>query len=156
MKTNTQSALFQAIQNSASIKRCEGEKLLPFLTRSYESAAGLTPTIPSPDAAAIRSAVAARLEVSRAKSFASRAVASARQAVRAIVPVSPTGAIARKIAEAAQPIALKDASDAYLIQAATHRFSDEAERPAAIAELERRGIRISNGVICKNLKTRQA
>jgi hypothetical protein len=158
-KTN-ESALFQAIQNSANIERCNGEKLLPFLTRSYESAAGLTPTIPAPSAAAIRGAVQARLNAAKAKGLARSAVTLARQAVKAIVPASPQlgqpGFIAAKIAKAAAKPALADAHDAALIEAATHRSAPESERPAALAELNRRGISISpSGIVSKNLKTSQ-
>ncbi|MCX8497142.1 MAG: hypothetical protein ORN51_13255 [Akkermansiaceae bacterium] len=152
-KTN-ESALYQAIQNSTAIKRGSNEKLLPFLTRSYEQAAGLQKTIPTPDAAAIRGAVQARLDASRAKSIASRAVATARRAMTALIPPSGAGAIARRIAaNATKQVPLADVHDAALIEAATHRSAPESGRAEAIAELARRGFAVAkNGVISRNLK----
>jgi len=159
-KTN-ESALYQAIQNSTAIKRGSDEKLLPFLTRSYESAAGLTPTIPTPDAAAIRGAVQARLAATRAKSIATKAAAIAHQVTSALAPrprastsTPQAGAIARRIAaNADKQIPLSDVPDAALIESATHRYAPEAGRAAAIDELGRRGYSVAaNGTISRNLK----
>ncbi|MCX8496162.1 MAG: hypothetical protein ORN51_08275 [Akkermansiaceae bacterium] len=152
---NTEIAIIKAIQNSTAIKRGSNEKLLPFLTRSYESAAGLTPTIPSPDA--IRGAVAARLNAAKAKGLARSAVTLARQAVKAIVPASPQlgqpGFIAARIAQAAEKPTLVDMADSALIDSAIHKFAPEAGRADAIAELARRGFAVAqNGTISRNLK----
>ncbi len=153
-----------AITNSVNVERGSSEKILPYLTRSYEAAAGLQKTIPTPPSAtAVRAAVEARLEASRTKGIAIKAATSASHAIKALPPRASTsypqaGTIARQIAAAATAApALAFLPDSKLIEAATHPLAPDDGRAAAIQELRRRGFSLaSNGIVSKNLKTPKA
>jgi hypothetical protein len=152
------SGLLLAIRHTPNLDRAPGEKMLPYLTRNYEVAAGLKQTIPTPGVTAINGAIHARIDAALAKQISSNATAVARQAVRAVSPTEPVlgqpGYIAAKIARAAAPPAsLAYVSESTLVESATHRFSPEAGRAEAIAELGRRGITVSaSGIASKNQK----
>ncbi len=92
----TELAKIMAIQNSALLKRGPNEGILAHAVRCYEADKNLKRTVPDP--VTVKTAVHARLDATRAKSIASQAVATARQAVKAVLPSSGAGMIARRIA----------------------------------------------------------
>ncbi|MCX8496905.1 MAG: hypothetical protein ORN51_12055 [Akkermansiaceae bacterium] len=158
----TPDATLMALQASAMLERGPNESRLNHATRCYEVGAKLKRTIPDPDpvlAATVRAAVQARLDASRKKSAATQARYIVSETLRRIARptpaiISPTGAVARRIAaNADKKIPLSDVPDSKLIESATHRSAPEAGRAEAIAELARRGFAVAkNGVISRSLK----
>ena len=151
----TPDATLMALEASAMLERGPDESILNHAVRCYEVGAKLRRTIPDPVmAATVKSAVQARLDASKAKGLARNAATLARQAVKAIVPLSGAGTIARRIAaNADKQVPIADVPDTTLIQSATHPLAPESGRADAIAELARRGFAVAkNGVISRSLK----
>jgi hypothetical protein len=118
------------------------------------------------DKTAVREAITARLEASKASVAASAAKLKAQAAVAAVAsaprpaaparpPVKVTGDMSRserrevaRIAATFSPATAANFSDSALSQAATHRSSPASDKAIATAELQRRGFTVhANGVI---------
>jgi hypothetical protein len=121
------------------------------------------------DAAAVRSAVQARLDAGKAALAAAEAKAHAKATAAALQPAARSvqqpaapmppgldGKARRTFAKAQTTMTAENArrfADTYLQAAATHRSSPAADREIATAELEKRGFTVwPSGVISKSFR----